>query len=196
MADVDHPKTHVENQDVELPRTQPESPKHEGIDPLTESDTMYPAEETKTDSEKLTKKENDTLPENDASDPANQVPDEELSDDVNDGVPQASTADTQADDGKRADSAEDNVNADGKLPDDAKVANHVGSDRGNTSPSNKPATVNEPTDPDESASVTADKTTKAEGAKDPAPKTDESVAPKKEGLGEVDEAKATGKASK
>lgn len=48
MADVDHPKTHVEEQvkngDVELPRKQPESPKHEGIDPLTESDTMYPAE--------------------------------------------------------------------------------------------------------------------------------------------------------
>ena len=42
MADVDHPKTHVENQeDVTLPREQPESPKHEGIDPLTEGDTMY-----------------------------------------------------------------------------------------------------------------------------------------------------------
>lgn len=47
MADVDHPKTHVEDQDVDLPRKQPESPKHEGIDPLTESDTMYPRENVK-----------------------------------------------------------------------------------------------------------------------------------------------------
>jgi paraquat-inducible protein B len=59
MADVDNPKTHVEDQvakgDVELPRTQPESPKHEGIDPLTESDTLYPSEDTKAESERLAK---------------------------------------------------------------------------------------------------------------------------------------------
>ncbi len=61
MADVDHPKTHVEDdKDAKLPRTQPESPKHEGIDPLTESDTMYPAEDTKDASAKLSKKVNDT----------------------------------------------------------------------------------------------------------------------------------------
>lgn len=47
MADVDHPKTHVEDQDVKTPRVQPESPKDEGIDPLTESDTMYPRENVK-----------------------------------------------------------------------------------------------------------------------------------------------------
>lgn len=57
MADVDHPKTHVEDQDVDLPRKQPESPKHEGIDPLTESDTMYPAENTKDASARLNKRE-------------------------------------------------------------------------------------------------------------------------------------------
>lgn len=56
MADVDHPKTHVENDDsAELPRTQPLSPQHEGIDPLTESDTLYPREDTKAESERLAK---------------------------------------------------------------------------------------------------------------------------------------------
>lgn len=58
MADVDHPKTHVEDdKDVKLPRKQPESPHREGIDPLTEGDTMYPAENTKSASERLSKKE-------------------------------------------------------------------------------------------------------------------------------------------
>lgn len=60
MADVDHPKTHVEDQDVDLPRKQPESPKREGIDPLTESDTMYPRENTKDVAEKFNKKEEKT----------------------------------------------------------------------------------------------------------------------------------------
>lgn len=46
MADREHPKTHVEDQDLKKPRTQPLSPRHEGIDPLTESDKMYPREET------------------------------------------------------------------------------------------------------------------------------------------------------
>lgn len=61
MADVDNPKTHVEDQvergEVDLPRTQPESPHREGIDPLTEGDTMYPAEDTKDESEKLGRKQ-------------------------------------------------------------------------------------------------------------------------------------------
>lgn len=56
MADVDHPKTHVEDQDLSSPRKQPESPQHEGIDPLTESDTMYPRNDTKTDIEKASEK--------------------------------------------------------------------------------------------------------------------------------------------
>lgn len=47
MADRKHPKTHVEDQDLDKPRKQPLSPQHEGIDPLTESDTMYPAENVK-----------------------------------------------------------------------------------------------------------------------------------------------------
>ena len=57
MADVDHPKTHVEDQDVDLPRKQPESPKREGIDPLTESDTMYPREDVKGNAARFNKKE-------------------------------------------------------------------------------------------------------------------------------------------
>lgn len=169
MADSDHPKTHVEDQEnVDLPRTQPESPHREGIDPLTESDTMYPAEDTKTVSEKQTKKENATAHVPDSS--AQTVADQTALTNPGEGQ-DAGTEETDA----PAD--DENVNADGKLPKDAQVANKVGSDKGNTSPSNKPATVNEPTDPAESASVTADQTTKAAGAKEPAPKTDASVRP-------------------
>lgn len=57
MADVDNPKTHVEDQDVDLPRKQPESPHREGIDPLTESDTMYPAENVKANAARAQKRE-------------------------------------------------------------------------------------------------------------------------------------------
>lgn len=57
MADRDHPKTHVEDQDLKKPRKQPLSPQREGIDPLTESDTMYSAENVKADAEKLRKKQ-------------------------------------------------------------------------------------------------------------------------------------------
>lgn len=56
MADRSHPKTHVEDQDIDGLRKQPLSPQHEGIDPLTESDTMLPREDTKSESEKLAKK--------------------------------------------------------------------------------------------------------------------------------------------
>jgi len=60
MADIDHPKTPVEkDKDAELPRTQPKSPKHEGIDPLTEGDTMYPSTDTQADSKALAR-ENET----------------------------------------------------------------------------------------------------------------------------------------
>lgn len=145
MADVDHPKTHVEDEkDLDLPRTQPESPKHEGIDPLTESDTMYPAEDTKTLSEKQTKKDNDTPYDDGGSadlvEAQNQLtnPGEE-----SDAVSESAES-TQADDAARAKAADENVNADGKLPTDAKVANKVGSDKGNTSASNKPATQDAP----------------------------------------------------
>lgn len=57
MADRDHPKTHVEDQKLKKVREQPLSPQNEGIDPLTESDTMYPAENVKEASEKLRKEQ-------------------------------------------------------------------------------------------------------------------------------------------
>lgn len=57
MADIDHPKTHVEDQDIDLPRKQPESPKHEGIDPLTESDTLYPRENVKSNAARANARE-------------------------------------------------------------------------------------------------------------------------------------------
>lgn len=178
MADADHPKTHIEDQEnVDLPRTQPESPHREGIDPLTESDTMYPAEETRAVSEKQTKRENSTAHVADNS--AQTVSDQtalQTPGEGNDAVTD-SAEDTAAVDEARANEDEENINADGKLPKDAQIANKVGSDRGNTSPSNKPATVNEPTDPDESNSVTADQTTKAAGSKEATPKTDASVRP-------------------
>lgn len=143
MADVDHPKTHVENdEDATLPRTQPESPKHEGIDPLTESDTMYPREETRSDSEKLSRKQAGDEPDLSASD-------ETVAGQSNLGADDA-PADTVADsaanhaESDRAARDEEPANADGKLPKDAKVANHKTSDKQNTSPSNKPATQDEP----------------------------------------------------
>lgn len=46
MADREHPKTRVKDQDVDSLRKQPLSPQNEGIDPLTESDTMLPRENT------------------------------------------------------------------------------------------------------------------------------------------------------
>lgn len=57
MADAKHPKTHVEDQNLKEPRVQPESPHHEGIDPLTEGDTLYPAHDTKAESRKLAEEE-------------------------------------------------------------------------------------------------------------------------------------------
>ena len=57
MADRDNPKKHVEDQDLKKPRKQPLSPQHEGIDPLTESDTMYPAENVKDGAARFHKKE-------------------------------------------------------------------------------------------------------------------------------------------
>jgi hypothetical protein len=56
MADRDHPKTHVEDQKLKGVRKQPLSPQNEGIDPLAESDTLLPRDDTKADSEKLEQK--------------------------------------------------------------------------------------------------------------------------------------------
>lgn len=145
MADREHPKTHVENQeDVDLPRTQPLSPQREGIDPLTESDTMYPAQETRKESEKLSKKEANTAYQNDSSVDTVEAQTNLKNPGEGDDVVSDSAADTQADDAQRQQAEVESPQADGKIPKDAQVANKVGSDKGNTSPSNKPATVDAP----------------------------------------------------
>lgn len=56
MADRKHPKTHVEDQDIKGLREQPLSPQHEGIDPLTEGDTMLERGSVDTPKKKSTKK--------------------------------------------------------------------------------------------------------------------------------------------
>lgn len=70
MADRAHPKTHVEDQDLDGLRRQPLSPLHEGIDPLTESDTMLPREDTKSESEKIAKKADTEVAQENAEDEA------------------------------------------------------------------------------------------------------------------------------
>jgi hypothetical protein len=153
MADVDHPKTHVENQEgVELPRTQPESPKREGIDPLTESDTMYPAEDTKAESKKLSKKiAKGTVK---STEDGRVSPNESANDYSDRSAEIANAQESQEDETSTepGDNTGDGIlndeptpqNADGKLPKDAQIVNDVGSDRGNTSPSNKVATQDAP----------------------------------------------------
>lgn len=145
MADRENPKTHVEDQDLKAPRKQPLSPQHEGIDPLTESDTMYPATDTKKDSTKLSKKQADEPYQPDASDAANVAPEEGQAEatDAEDTTASDSTAAHEEVDSAPAEAP---VNADGKLPKDAQKANKVRSDKDNTSPSNKPATPDEPTE--------------------------------------------------
>lgn len=108
---------------------QPESPKHEGVDPLTEGGTLYPREDTKTESEAQSEKDNAARTDEDvaASDRTEQT--------VADQTALKAEGQTPA-----------GVN-DGSLPADAQTANHVGSDAENTSPSNKPATPSEPTTP-------------------------------------------------
>lgn len=87
MADADHPKTRIEDQDVDLPRTQPESPKHEGIDPLAEDDTMYSAEETKTESEQLDRLQEKKAAENVGSDEPTSTPETERAAEKHDASP-------------------------------------------------------------------------------------------------------------
>lgn len=53
MADREHPKKHSDTGS----RKQPLSPQHEGIDPLTEGDKLYPKYDTKAEAEKLRKAE-------------------------------------------------------------------------------------------------------------------------------------------
>lgn len=134
MADRDHPKTHVEDQDLDGPRKQPLSPRHEGIDPLTESDTMYPAERTG-DPETATNEEPEegrTLedhldptnqpspespasPDNEPADVPEKDADEELADSTKPGQPD----DTTPDAGEKAEDQEPHT------------------DKGNTSPANR-----------------------------------------------------------
>lgn len=156
MADVDNPKTHVEDQKLKGgTRTQPESPKHEGIDPLTESDTLYPHEETRADSEKLSQKLDGEAPDTSAADEtvagqANLGNSDEPKD-----TPSDSTANHAESDKAARDEAP--ANADGKLPKDSQKANHKASDKSNTSPSNKPATQDEPGQDSETPSAPAAK---------------------------------------
>lgn len=118
MADADHPKTHVEDQDVKLPRKQPESPKHEGIDPLTESDTMYPAEDVKGNAEKLAKKnEADAEERLESGEPSEE---EQAQADL--------VADQKAVDADTRSSVEKGADGEAQEPE---------TDKGNTSPANK-----------------------------------------------------------
>lgn len=68
MADRDHPKTRVEDQKLKEARDQPLSPQHEGIDPLTESDTMYPRENTKEASAELAENRDEEVAEENQTD--------------------------------------------------------------------------------------------------------------------------------
>jgi len=93
----------------------------EGKDPLAQGKTLYPREDTKTESEKLGKSDEARAQEN----------------------LEEQAADRSGSDGEQRDDI-DGVTPDSKgtLPADSKVANDVTSDKQNTSPSNKPATPN------------------------------------------------------
>lgn len=163
MADVDHPKTHVEDQvekgEVDLPRTQPISPKHEGIDPLTESDTMYPREETRSDSEKTTRKDNASEFDDHG---AAQLTEDQTNARANDAQPTDVAEESRENlaEADKADDAEASPNADGKLPKDSQKANHRSSDKQNTSRSNKPATQDAGTETNDPKPARGDTTSK------------------------------------
>lgn len=142
MADVDHPKTHVEDQaakgEVDLPRKQPESPHHEGIDPLTESDTMYPAEDTKGATERAARKEEKEAVENlENGDPATDDDDasEQLTKDQQEVEAKANTPDEllapESDGEGKANDTEPTQPGEKALPQEPHT------DKGNTSPANK-----------------------------------------------------------
>lgn len=138
MADVDHPKTHVEDdKDAKLPRKQPESPHHEGIDPLTESDTMYPAEDTKGASERAGRKEEKTAAEQiDSGEPDDDTKAQEKM--VTDQEERAlHPADAKADETKPG-------QADDPTPDagEKAEAQEPHTDKGNTSPANRTTSKN------------------------------------------------------
>lgn len=113
MADREHPKTHVEDQDLKGKRKQPLSPKHEGIDPLTEGDTMLPREDVKGDSKKVSKKEAEEPVNTEVSEQT--VADQEERDAVA-GTPNELLDDSKGD-GSQADLEEKEVEKNGKTAD-------------------------------------------------------------------------------
>lgn len=142
MADIDHPKTHVEDQkDVELPRKQPLSPQNEGIDPLTESDTLYPRHDDKGDTIKADKaEESAALEALDNPDEAEPTPAEKTTKDQQEVAAKANTPDAllPASD-KTAASDTAPGQADTATPDAGEQAlpQEPHTDKGNTSPANK-----------------------------------------------------------
>lgn len=138
MADVDHPKTHVEDQDIDLPRTQPESPHHEGIDPLTESDTLYPAEDVKGDSVKAEKREEKEAVKALDSEPE-PTPAEETVSDQQEVAAKANTPDALLPDEPSTDTETAPGQADDATPDAGEKAEpqEPHTDKGNTSPANR-----------------------------------------------------------
>jgi len=141
MADVDHPNTHVENQeDVDLPRKQPESPKHSGIDPLTEGDTMYPSTNTKADSSRLNNKTEKAAAENEETADETSVRSAQTVEDQENldlSKPLENPALTDREEPRLGNQRTEPVKADGKVqPQTARPANTNDSDvaRGETAP--------------------------------------------------------------
>lgn len=130
----------------------------EGKDPLAQGKTLYPRDDTKADSN------------------FHESPEAKEQTALEDQAAAASNSDGSA---PRDDTPGVTPDEKGTLPADAKVANDVGSDKGNTSPSNKPATPNaepaetapakvSPIDAEKQAQATdpnAPKTETAKGAK-------------------------------
>ena len=165
MADRDHPKTHVEDQDLDKPRKQPLSPLREGIDPLTESDTMYPAENVKDASARLARKDAKTAEEQSAADnqtledhtdPENQPSPDSPASTSNEAAPDSETNDTN---NSNTDTDQDQLKADEELaentepgqPDDdtpdageQELDQEPHTDSVNTSPANRTTSTRSP----------------------------------------------------
>lgn len=86
--------------DVNEPNIQPESPQHEGIDPLTTSETMYPRENTKAESERLAEEEAATT-DKAAKKSAQTVKDQKASEKVADLEAEKAAADAAAEDSSK-----------------------------------------------------------------------------------------------
>lgn len=169
MADRDHPKTHVEDQDLSKPRKQPLSPQREGIDPLTESDTMYPAENTKKIAEDYHKKEakadegsgadkpasdnrtledhldveNQPSPESPASESNEAAPDAEV-DGTNDASTDVDQDQLEADEELAADTEPGQPDDDTPDAGEKEEDQEPHTDKGNTSPANRTTSTRSP----------------------------------------------------